>query len=50
MEKLIKIGKFVAESEYLANEVKKVLINKGFIVSQDDEFNHVLQIYKEVKK
>lgn len=49
MEKLTKIGKFIAESEIIANEVKKVLINKGFIISQDDEFNHVLQIYKNEK-
>ena len=31
------------------SNMAKVLINNGFVATQDDEFNHVLQIYKNEK-
>lgn len=49
MDKLVKIGKFQAESPKLAKEVAETLINAGFITSIDDEFDCTVVVYKKVK-
>ena len=49
MEKLVKIGRFQAESPELAREVAETLINTGFITSIDDEFDCTVVVYKKIK-
>ena len=49
MEKLERIGQFNAESTEKANEIKKMLIKQGFITHQNEEYEHVVHVYRQVK-
>lgn len=49
MEKLERIGQFNSESVEKANEIKEILIKQGFVTHQNEEYEHVVHVYKQVK-